>query len=106
MLSPSTPLFSRRLRAQCHHKDPLLGRGITDAFRDAELLTEAVTSGWDTDLDSALAGYPVQRDEGARPLSSANDSIVAGLSALPASVTARGFDWLVGLEAALDPVRA
>ena len=88
-----------------HCQDPLVGRGITDAFRDAELITGAIVAGWDGDLDHAIASYPVQRDTAARPLSSANDSVVAGLGVLPAQHTARGFLWLAGLEPALDPPR-
>ena len=88
-----------------HHKDPLLGRGITDAFRDAELLADAVISGWDSDLDRAVLDYQGLRDKLARPLSSANDSVVAGLEALPTALTAQGFFWLTKLEPALDPPR-
>ena len=56
----------------CHYKDPLIARGIADAFRDADLLTAAVTDGWDGDLDAALAGYGRQRDKCAIPLTDAN----------------------------------
>src|SRR5207248_2938240 len=42
-----------------HHKDPLIARGISDAFRDAELLSQAVTTGLggETDLIPALERY-------------------------------------------------
>jgi 2-polyprenyl-6-methoxyphenol hydroxylase-like FAD-dependent oxidoreductase len=55
-----------------HHKDPLIARGIADAFRDADLLASAVTDSWDGDLDTALAGYARQRDQCAIPLGEAN----------------------------------
>jgi flavin-dependent dehydrogenase len=55
-----------------HHKDPLIARGIADAFRDADLLAAAVTDGWEGDLDAALARYGRQRDQCAIPLSDAN----------------------------------
>jgi 2-polyprenyl-6-methoxyphenol hydroxylase-like FAD-dependent oxidoreductase len=44
--------------------DPITGRGIADAFRQAELLADAVGDGWDgpRPLDQALAGYQRQRD--------------------------------------------
>jgi flavin-dependent dehydrogenase len=41
--------------------DPITGRGIGDAFRDAELLTEAIVRGDD------LAGYERRRNEAALP---------------------------------------
>jgi flavin-dependent dehydrogenase len=42
-----------------HHKDPLIARGISDAFRDAELLSQAIRAGLggETDLQPALARY-------------------------------------------------
>jgi 2-polyprenyl-6-methoxyphenol hydroxylase-like FAD-dependent oxidoreductase len=58
-----------------HHKDPLVARGITDAFRDAELVLAGTAEGWngtDDVLDSALAAYPARRDRTARPLAEAN----------------------------------
>lgn len=47
-----------------HHKDPLAARGITDAFRDAQLLADAITKGLrdGTPLATALAGYHEKRD--------------------------------------------
>jgi flavin-dependent dehydrogenase len=53
-----------------YHKDPYLGQGISDAFRDAELLADAVDAGlagrWP--LDAALADYERRRNEAAMPL--------------------------------------
>jgi len=50
-------------------RDPLLAQGIADAFRDAELLAEAVDAGLGggADLDDALAGYEEGRNQAARP---------------------------------------
>jgi 2-polyprenyl-6-methoxyphenol hydroxylase-like FAD-dependent oxidoreductase len=50
--------------------DPLTGQGIGDAFRDAELLAEAVAAGFSgrRPLDAALAGYQRRRDAAARPM--------------------------------------
>jgi 2-polyprenyl-6-methoxyphenol hydroxylase-like FAD-dependent oxidoreductase len=47
-----------------HHKDPLIARGISDAFRDAELLSQAVASslGGATDPTLALARYQAVRE--------------------------------------------
>jgi len=50
--------------------DPVTGMGIADAFRDAELLTEAVEAGLGTgsSLDITLRGYHQSRDEVALPM--------------------------------------
>lgn len=47
-----------------YHKDPAMGWGISDAFRDAELLADALDAGWcgRAPLDEALAGYEQQRN--------------------------------------------
>ena len=47
-----------------HHKDPILARGISDAFRDADLLAQAVGAGLggETDLTPALARYHTVRE--------------------------------------------
>ena len=50
-----------------HHKDPILALGIGDAFRDADLLADAVDRGLGGDLDAELATYADRRDELARP---------------------------------------
>lgn len=86
-----------------HHKDPVMARGITDAFRDAELITETVATGWDGDLDQALAGYPARRDSCARPLASANDSIATGLGLVPGTMLVQAFHRLGLLAGQLDP---
>ena len=53
-----------------HFKDPVLAHGISDAFHDAELLTEAIDSGltgrWP--MQEALADYERRRNETALPL--------------------------------------
>jgi len=53
-----------------YHKDPLTGQGISDAFRDAELLAEALDaafSGRDA-LNHALAAYERHRNEAVMPM--------------------------------------
>jgi flavin-dependent dehydrogenase len=52
-----------------YHKDPVTAQGISDAFRDAELLATAIDAGFTgrQPLDEALAGYEQQRNEAARP---------------------------------------
>lgn len=89
-----------------HHKDPLTARGISDAFRDAELITAAVTSGWDGDLDQALAAYPAQRDACARPMSAALDAATSGLGSLPLATLTEAIATAYKVEEALDPPRA
>jgi flavin-dependent dehydrogenase len=48
-----------------YHKDPITAQGITDAFRDAELLAEAVDEGFAgrRPLEEALADYQRYRDQ-------------------------------------------
>jgi 2-polyprenyl-6-methoxyphenol hydroxylase-like FAD-dependent oxidoreductase len=52
-----------------YHKDPILAQGISDAFRDAELLTAALDDGLSgrQSLEEALADYGRQRDVQAMP---------------------------------------
>jgi 2-polyprenyl-6-methoxyphenol hydroxylase-like FAD-dependent oxidoreductase len=51
------------------HKDPFLALGICDAFRDAELLADALDSGLSGQrpLDRALADYEFQRNQATMP---------------------------------------
>jgi 2-polyprenyl-6-methoxyphenol hydroxylase-like FAD-dependent oxidoreductase len=51
------------------HKDPLLARGISDAFRDAEILAEAADAGLSGNqlLEEALAGYEQRRNQAVLP---------------------------------------
>jgi 2-polyprenyl-6-methoxyphenol hydroxylase-like FAD-dependent oxidoreductase len=50
--------------------DPITGQGISDAFRDAELLADAVDAGLGgrQPLAAALAGYQRQRDRASLPM--------------------------------------
>ena len=56
-----------------YFKDPLTAHGLTDAFRDAELLARAVTKGG----ESALADYQAERDALSLPLFEATDAIAS-----------------------------
>ena len=49
-----------------YHRDPITGHGITDAFRDAELLAGAVSAALRDSTDDALAGYVTARDAALR----------------------------------------
>jgi 2-polyprenyl-6-methoxyphenol hydroxylase-like FAD-dependent oxidoreductase len=53
-----------------YHKDPITAVGITDAFRDAELVAEAIDAGLTgrRSLDDALSDYERQRNEEALPI--------------------------------------
>ena len=46
-----------------YHRDPATGQGITDAFRDAELLADALDIGFSRQgpLEAALAAYEQKR---------------------------------------------
>jgi 2-polyprenyl-6-methoxyphenol hydroxylase-like FAD-dependent oxidoreductase len=48
--------------------DPITAAGITNAFRDATLLAEAVVDGLGGDLDGALAGFEERRNAVSLPL--------------------------------------
>jgi len=52
------------------HRDPITAQGISDAFRDSELLSHAIHLGLTNKLplEEALAGYEQQRDAAAMPL--------------------------------------
>lgn len=53
-----------------YHKDPYSAQGIMDAFRDVELIVEAIDAGFSErlPLEEALASYERQRNEMALPL--------------------------------------
>lgn len=57
-----------------HHKDPVIARGMSDAFIDAELLVNAVDKGLSGSMpmQAALEQYAQQRDERAIPDTQAN----------------------------------
>ncbi|HEX7167124.1 MAG TPA: NAD(P)/FAD-dependent oxidoreductase [Acidimicrobiales bacterium] len=52
------------------HIDPVTGRGIGHAFRDAELLSRALHAGWsgEAPMAEALAGYHATRDDLSRDI--------------------------------------
>lgn len=53
-----------------YHKDPCTAQGISDAFRDAELLSQALHDIWSGELsfEEALAGYHEVRDRTVMPM--------------------------------------
>ena len=52
-----------------YHKDPIAAQGISDAFRDSDLLAEALADGLSgtRPIDDALADFAARRDEEALP---------------------------------------
>jgi flavin-dependent dehydrogenase len=62
-----------------HHKDPLVARGISDAFRDAELLAEAIVThhGGATPLAPALRRYQRIRDAASSDVADLNVRLAA-----------------------------
>ena len=72
-----------------HHRDPCGGYGISDAFRDADQLAEAVDAGLSQrePLEDALAGYERKRNRAAMPAYEDNYEM-AGLKSPPAEVLA------------------
>jgi flavin-dependent dehydrogenase len=63
-----------------YHRDFVTGLGITDAFRDAELLTEAIDDGFAgrKALAQALTGYEERRNTAAGPLYELTTQLVSG----------------------------
>lgn len=53
-----------------YHRDPIVGQGISDAFRDAELVSDALDDGFANrrPLPEALAEYETARNVAARPM--------------------------------------
>ncbi|MEN3540806.1 FAD-dependent monooxygenase [Microbispora sp. ZYX-F-249] len=53
-----------------YHRDPITGHGLSDAYRDAELLAVALDRALRGDLEesAALAGYQRRRDEAVRDI--------------------------------------
>jgi len=51
-----------------YHKDPITAQGMADAFRDAELLADAIDIGLDRGLPEALEGYRLARDAATLPM--------------------------------------
>jgi len=53
-----------------YHKHPLTAQGITDAFRDADLLSEAIDAGFSgrREIRDSLADYQQQRDTAVMPM--------------------------------------
>ncbi len=72
-----------------YHKDPILAQGISDAFRDAELLADAVDAGLTGRLGMAVAlrDYEQRRNEIAAPAYEQNCA-AAGLRPLPPQLLA------------------
>lgn len=72
-----------------YHKDPFLAQGISDAFRDAELLAEAIHAMFRDGVaeEDALAAYERRRNEIALPAYEQNCA-VAAFPPLPAEVFA------------------
>ena len=85
-----------------HHKDPLVARGITDAWRDSQLLTDALLGGWGSDagLRDALAHYHHMRDRTAGQVAQLNARL-ARLDA-PLETMAGLFAELAAAERASD----
>jgi 2-polyprenyl-6-methoxyphenol hydroxylase-like FAD-dependent oxidoreductase len=81
-----------------YHKNPITARGITDAFRDAELLAGALLA--DRPRDEAMASYQRARDEDARPVYEMTDDAARLQSPPPEMQEMLGA--IVGDQAAMD----
>lgn len=72
-----------------YHRDFLTGLGITDAFRDAEYVAQAVHEGLSgaRPMDEAMAEYQAKRDLVAKPLYNMTTKMASGIQPEPT-------DWL------------
>lgn len=62
------------------HIDPTMGQGITNAFRDAELLAEAIDTGLrgEKPMDEVLAAFHQARDEAVLPMFELINEMISG----------------------------
>jgi flavin-dependent dehydrogenase len=90
-------------------RDPITAHGITDAFRDAEILAAAVARGG----DEALADYEATRNAMALPLFEVTSRIASfewdleelrRLHRRLSEEMVREAEWIAGLDAAPAPV--
>jgi flavin-dependent dehydrogenase len=84
-----------------YFKDPITAHGITDAFRDAELLANAVTAG----SEHALSGYQTTRDALTRQVFDASDEI-AGFQWTLESIRELHHRLNDGMKAEVEHLRA
>lgn len=77
-----------------YHKDPITAQGMLDAFRDAELLAEAIDSGLDGSMVDALEGYRLARDAAALPMY----ELTCGLADLDAPPPPEMLELLAALQ--------
>jgi 2-polyprenyl-6-methoxyphenol hydroxylase-like FAD-dependent oxidoreductase len=87
-----------------YHKDPITGLGISDAFRDAELLAAAIDAGFSgrTPLDEALASYEERRNTASRPLYEFTTRLASFTPPAPEQFQLALFEALRGNQAATD----
>ncbi|WP_219418234.1 hypothetical protein [Pseudonocardia nigra] len=85
-----------------HHKGPLVARGISDAFRDAELLADAVLAdrAGRVPLPAALRGYQRARDAASTKVADLNVRVAA--LDTPVEALMRDFLELVEAEQEAD----
>jgi flavin-dependent dehydrogenase len=87
-----------------YHRDFVTGLGITDAFRDAELLSDAVDDAFAgrRPLDDALAAYERRRNEIAEPLYELTCNLATGTNVEPAQFLAFGVAMQAMMPAAAE----
>lgn len=83
-------------------KDPTLGQGINDCFRDAEYLAEAIHAGFSgtTPLDEALAVYQRRRDEETAGMYQLNDLMAQGPTAEKVAIARQAITFMLEQQAA------
>jgi flavin-dependent dehydrogenase len=87
-----------------YHRDFVTGLGITDAFRDAEYLTDAIDAGFSgrEPLEDALATYEKRRNTIAEPLYELTIQLVSGEPPQPEQFLAFGAAMAAMMPAGIE----
>jgi flavin-dependent dehydrogenase len=85
-----------------YHKDPITAQGISDAFRDAQLLTDALDDSLAgrCSFDEAMSGYQRARDDAALPMFDLTCQLAALVS--PPTEMQQLLDAMHGNQEAMD----
>jgi 2-polyprenyl-6-methoxyphenol hydroxylase-like FAD-dependent oxidoreductase len=84
-----------------YYRDAITGHGITDAFRDAELLAVAVSEWFEGTQPETVAmhRYAIERDAGLRPIFDITNALAAWPPPEAFFGLQRDLNWLLDLEA-------
>jgi len=88
-----------------YRKDPTLGQGINDCFRDAEYLANAIHAGFSgaMPLEAALAAYQQRRDAETAGIYQLNDLFAQGPTAEKVAIARQAMNEAMARAAAAEP---